>query len=348
VTFRSNRAEIDGHPQVCHHQSMMTMRTLSGLSREEIDTFHREGYLVVENVLPVSALDSVIAEVTREVTARAGELVAAGRLSRTYEELDFGRQLIAIDAEARGLVAAVSSGALSGPAIFEIIRHPGLLDLAESLCGPELIASSVYRLRPKLPRDARGEVPWHQDSSYFAQDCDQGLIVTIWIPLVDAHIETGCLYVLPRMHQSEVFRHQPNAAGTYLEIEAADLPDGKPVAVPIRKGGALLMTNRTPHASFENTSDSVRWSMDLRYQGASLPTNAEQDLRNDGSVPPACYPPARDFLVRSRERPEDVVTDAAVFHELRTRHRTQYDAGFANVTPVAEKRRINPFSLRRW
>jgi hypothetical protein len=31
---------------------------------------------------------------------------------------------------------------------------------------------------------------------------------------------------------------------------------------------------RTPHVSFENTTDVVRWSMDLRYQSAALPTNA--------------------------------------------------------------------------
>ena len=49
----------------------------------------------------------------------------------------------------------------------------------------------------------------------------------------------------------------------------------RPVVVPVPKGGVLLMTNRTPHASFENKTDIVRWSMDLRYQSAALPTNAQ-------------------------------------------------------------------------
>jgi ectoine hydroxylase-related dioxygenase (phytanoyl-CoA dioxygenase family) len=45
------------------------------------------------------------------------------------------------------------------------------------------------------------------------------------------------------------------------------------VTVPVMKGEALVMTNRTPHRSIENTSDVIRWSVDLRYQSADLPTN---------------------------------------------------------------------------
>jgi hypothetical protein len=38
--------------------------------------------------------------------------------------------------------------------------------------------------------------------------------------------------------------------------------------------GELLLGNRTPHASFDSKTNRVRWSMDLRYQSAALPTNA--------------------------------------------------------------------------
>ena len=51
------------------------------------------------------------------------------------------------------------------------------------------------------------------------------------------------------------------------------------------KRAALLMTNRTPHGSYENTTDVVRWSMDLRYQSAALPTNASITRLDGESVP---------------------------------------------------------------
>jgi phytanoyl-CoA hydroxylase len=36
----------------------------------------------------------------------------------------------------------------------------------EDLAGPEIIASSAWRLRTKIPNFGYGEVPWHQDSAY--------------------------------------------------------------------------------------------------------------------------------------------------------------------------------------
>ena len=69
----------------------------------------------------------------------------------------------------------------------------------------------------------------------------------------------------------------------------------------------LLLTNKVMHGSFKNTTDGVRWSMDLRYQSAQLPTNANiERLENEihtksySNAPAACYPPEADFLVRSK------------------------------------------------
>ena len=329
-----------------------------GLTREEIETFHKEGCLVVEDLFSESDLLPVIDEISDEILVRARRLAAEGKLRSTYEQLGFERQLAAIDQEADTLLPEISSGALSGPEIFRLIIHPKLLDIAESLCGPELIASSVYRLRPKLPHDPRGEVPWHQDSGYFDPACDKGLILTVWLPLVDASADNGCLYVLPRLHKSEVFSHWPNKEGTYLEIKTKDYPSKhKAVAVPVRKGSVLLMTNRTPHASFENKGNTVRWSMDLRYQSANLPNNAAFSRRESGfaesgreSVPPACYPPSADFLARSQNRPSDVLSDAKIFNRKRVEYRANFERKAASSRRSNQQRKvaINSFSLERW
>lgn len=87
------------------------------------------------------------------------------------------------------------------------------------------------------------------------------------------------------------------------------------------------MTNLTPHASFQNTSDRVRWSMDLRYQSALLPSNAKftrlpgESVENvDVGIPSACYPPEADFLIHSLKRPNEVIQAAEEFVALRTKH----------------------------
>jgi phytanoyl-CoA hydroxylase len=95
--------------------------------------------------------------------------------------------------------------------------------------------------------------------------------------------------------------------------------------VPVRRGGVLLLTNLTPHCSTPNVSEEIRWSMDLRYQSASLPTNAPitrlpEELPLDISAPLACYPPEADVLIRSRKRPEQVIASAEEFDRIRRNH----------------------------
>lgn len=295
------------------------------LTAEQLEFFDREGYLIAENVLDDSDLQPVIDEIHAEVNARAKQLVAEGKLSSTFEEYGFARQLTMISRETDQVASSIWNGALCGPAFFDLIRNEKLLDVAESLCGPELIASSVYRLRPKIPGHASSAVPWHQDSGYMEPYCDKPLVLTYWIPLVDATKENGCMWVMPRVHKNEeVLLHQGRPGKPYLEIPETALPKGEPICAEIKKGGVLLLSNRTPHASFDNNTDLVRWSMDLRYQSAVLPTNApitrlpdEILSSEEKGVPLACYPPEADCLIRSRQRPNQVVSSAAEFQRIR-------------------------------
>ncbi len=296
------------------------------MSAEQVRHFHENGYVVLQDLIPVADLQPVIDELTSEIDQRASALVASGDLKHTYAEEEFETRLAKISLETNKLAISIWNGLLHGPAIFHLISHPRLVDAAEQLCGPEVIASSVYRLRPKIPRYGYGAVPWHQDSSYFEPYCDQALVLTAWVPLVDANEENGCMWVIPGTHRLPVIQHRMHESGRYLEIADEDIPAGTRVCCPVRKGGALLITNRMVHGSFENRTDGVRWSMDLRYQSASLPTNAaitrlpgEAVATTGSDVPAACYPPDRDFLVRSRLRPGEVTRSYADFKKLRER-----------------------------
>src|ERR1019366_3835807 len=134
------------------------------------------------------------------------------------------------------------------PTSFVQIPNPKLLDVAEQFCGPEIIASSVYRLRPKVPSHSWSPVPWHQDSAYFEAYCDLALVMTVWVPLVDATEERGCLWVMPGMHKGGLFFHQHDDIAHYLVIPDEEFGGSKAVPAPVPKGGVLLLNNRTPHA----------------------------------------------------------------------------------------------------
>jgi len=305
---------------------MSTTATSQPLTPEQDEFFREEGYLVVEGVLGDDILDLVIGDISCEIDRRARELHAEGEITDLHEDKPFETRLVHLSEQSKKVADSIWNGTLALPSMFELIRYPRLLDVAEYFCGPEIIASSVYRLRPKLPSHKRSPVPWHQDSGYFEPFCDDALVLTVWLPLVDATEENGCLWVIPKSHRLPVLPHG-KAVNEYLEIRNEDLPKGEWVCAEVPKGGVLLLTNRTVHGSFDNHTDIVRWSMDLRYQSASLPTNAkitrlegEAVGAEGGEVPTACYPPEADFLIRSEKRPDEVVQDAETFAKLRSEH----------------------------
>ena len=67
------------------------------------------------------------------------------------------------------------------------------------------------------------------------------------------------------------------------------------------------MTNLTPHASFENNTDIVRWSVDLRYQDAEIPNNIDEDPADfdpeRDPVTMACWPGEGDFVIKDAQNP---------------------------------------------
>ena len=121
------------------------------LDSERLAFFEREGYLVVPNALDRAGLQPAIDEITAAIDMHAEAAVADGKLSHTYADEPFETRLWKIHQEYEDLYWSVIYGQLQGHGIFALVSNEELLDVAESVVGPEIIGSAVYRLRPKLP-----------------------------------------------------------------------------------------------------------------------------------------------------------------------------------------------------
>ena len=124
---------------------------MAGLTQEQVAQFHREGYLVVEGLFdPVTDIAPVVAEYHAVLDTLADDLYAKGQISSTFAELPFSRRLIEIFKESGKVHAQYFDFSLHGanvtdqtqfwvgPAVFEMLRNPKLLDAVESIIGPEL------------------------------------------------------------------------------------------------------------------------------------------------------------------------------------------------------------------
>lgn len=292
------------------------------LNPEQSSQFHDEGYLVVRDFFdPAADLDPIITEYEGVLDRLAHELVVAGEISSAHANHDFSERLIRICQESGRIHAQSFDFSLpqrsiqadtpiwNGPAVFNILRHPQLLDVMEDLIGPEIYSNPIQHVRLKLPedraiRDAEGKIvqgitPWHKDNGVIQAEADDTDMITVWFPLWDASIESGCLEVIPRSHRAGVMDHCP-FGGAGFGIPDKLLAKERAVPLPMQRGDILLMHRRTCHSSLPNRSNRVRWSFDLRYNPIGQPSGR------------SAFP---GFVARSRTHPETELHDPVAWAE---------------------------------
>lgn len=268
-----------------------------GLTAEQTEFYHREGYLVVKSLLRDADLRPARKAMERKVDAIAADLLARGLVDDTRQDSPFETRLAELfaDKSDEEFLEFGRSWRDRDPGYFELMSNPRILDAVEPLIGGEIFANPIYNTRPKVPKVAAGAVPWHQDKSYWP-GANANPVITVWVPLVDSNQDNGCLNIMPRTHRKRVWSyHRETVTGTgYLEIDAEHLGDkNQAVPLPVRKGDAILFNDRCVHSSTPNRSKQVRWAIDLRYQPIG------QDPMLTRGV---------GFLARSREHPGLVAT----------------------------------------
>jgi phytanoyl-CoA hydroxylase len=303
------------------------------LSREQVRQFEEDGYLIVKNVFsPEEDLDPVIREYEGVLDRLVGGLFERGEIASRYEELPFGKRLIAVQRElGRGLVQhfdfslpkaniEADTPIWVGEAIFNALSNPRLLDTVESFIGPEIYLNPIHHVRMKLPekafneklrgQGALGTTAWHQDNGVATPDADRTNMITVWFPLWDTPISSGPLQIVPKSHLTGLITHCPkNQVNVSIPPELLD--DRPMLSVPMKRGEALFLHKLTAHCSLPNLGDDIRWSFDLRYNPIGQPTGRD------------AFP---GFIARSRCSPESELHDPSEWAESWFETRRQLSA----------------------
>ncbi len=312
------------------------------LSDEELAQFVNEGYVVARGLLD---LELDIQPVMAEYEARLGEVMngwqARGRLKETWPELPFGERLTRIVSEtnldySQPLDISLPQSNLTeetpihtGPAIFNLMRSPRMLNAVEQFIGPEIYSNPVQHVRIKPPESALPEgfgrnslithTPWHQDMGVIHDEADESNILTVWLAITEATEENGCMVVVPGSHTSLRVPLGERPFGTALfpggkghlalhcpiDGDSVTIPEsriqGEPKPLPMQPGDVLFMTSTTMHTSLRNLSNGIRWSFDLRYNPIGEKTGR---------------PWFPGFVARSEENPETELHDAEQWAQM--------------------------------
>lgn len=285
------------------------------LTQTQIAQFETHGFLVVENVLDAATLDAVKAEYAALLDRLYAGWQAEGRVP-DGTPLDFWQKLLAsyaagcdwfqpMDISLPGDAITAQTPFHFGPAVFDMLTAPRLLDMVEDLIGPEIASNPIQHVRLKPPADrlsgneVRAHITatdWHQDRAVAHEEGDATRMVTVWLAITDATVDNGCLQVIPGKP-----RMYPHCPRKQTGIAEGFIDPSQALPLPVNAGGAVLFHPLTPHASLVNRSGGFRWSFDIRYNVTGQPTGR------------AHFP---DFIARSRTQPETELRDWRVWRTM--------------------------------
>ena len=220
------------------------------LSSEQIEQFHRDGYVTLRDVLTEAELAPLVAEFERFIR---GEMPGMGRdfcdMSGPYDRKfeDFS------------LVNAVL------PRKYQPHLQGNIYERRAASISRQLIGDSATldydQFLAKRPAKPDAVFTWHQDLGYWPTGTPEPLTATCSLALDDADSENGCLKVVPGSQKKGLRPHRP-LMGEDREnshILSVELTEDDPVVeLPLKRGDITVHDEMIIHGSGGNRSEN-RW-----------------------------------------------------------------------------------------
>ena len=214
-----------------------TNTTPKVLTREQIERFNRDGYLMPFRIFS----DAEIADLRRYFDDLLARYLAEGKDSYS-----------------------ISSAHLRHGRVWDVITNQRVIAIVSDLLGPSVVAWGSHFFC-KMPGDGK-TVSWHQDASYWPLTPSKA--VTVWLAIDDADRGNACMKYIPGTH---VLGHLTYTLGENdpSNVLNQTVPDvekyGEPVFVELKAGEASVHSDLLLHGSDANTSTRRRCGLTLRF-----------------------------------------------------------------------------------
>ena len=225
------------------------------LTAEQLETYERDGYVVLPALFSPDELQAARDEADRLADELVNASIALGRIS---PRLDLRR-----DAEGTVLLKIQPVGDIS--VVFAALeRDPRLLDPMRELlgCEPLLLEEKLNgKERLGVPLDDLGlrewapEFPWHTDMHYFFFDGYPDTTLSSAIALDECTEENGPLRFIPGSHTKHDW---PVRTEWPPDLAAGAVDDSLGVPLICPAGTVVLFHSRVVHASSPNRTTKPR------------------------------------------------------------------------------------------
>ncbi len=230
----------------------MTEESMANLlSAEEIEHYHREGWVVPEFRLPDEQID--------RLRAALDAVIAENPETRP-------ERLVSIHIRADG-----GEGVRGHDEFMSLAQDDRLVEAVSELMGPDVILWGCQSFCK--PGGDGMEVPWHQDGHYWP--IRPLATCTAWVAIDASRKENGCLRVIPRSHRDQqLVEHQKeDREDVTLNQRVVDgvFHESAAVDIELEPGQVSFHDVYLVHGSNANRSTKRRAGVAIRYMpGTSL------------------------------------------------------------------------------
>jgi len=227
------------------------------LSKEQVDQFWEDGFLVVENLLDDEEVKTILDH---------AEWVASGNTEHiSRDRLQVEPRVSAGEAKAASYqdsLRKMSHLAFNDKVFESHARNPKILDVIESLLGPDIkLYQDQFFMKP--PRVGSRQ-PYHQDMP-LGFHIEPPAMVSCWAALNDSTIENGCLWMLPGTHKFGIIEKSKWQEYEKQSLKG-DLPAERPV--DLKAGSCSFHHGLILHSSRPNLTDQRRRGYATHYVSA--------------------------------------------------------------------------------
>lgn len=243
--------------------------------------FHQDGYVIVPNLIPDSICDFLrqyaenlvqtanLDDIKSLFASRENGYINGRYFFESGHEVRFYLDQNALDesgdfnVEKKYVVNKLGHGLHEADPVFYCFSQQyAIIHLLDQLGVQQpTLLQSMYLFKQPFIGD---EVGCHQDETFITPT--SGFLVGLWFALEDATIENGCLWTIPKAHQSALKRKMIRTMAGELRIEEYDTtpwPQQDMVPLEVKKGSVIALHGLLPHMSQANRSNKSRHAYTL-------------------------------------------------------------------------------------
>ncbi|XP_058108114.1 phytanoyl-CoA dioxygenase [Magnolia sinica] len=255
------------------------MGIVGNLNPEQLQSFHSQGYLVIESFSSPEELESMIKRMghlldgfdcssTASVFSSKNQKQltddhfydSVERISFFFEEKAFGDDGNLKQSKQLSINKVGHALHEIDPVFTKFSRSEKISSLLSSLGykRPVIIQSMYIFKQPGIG----GEVVPHQDNSFLYTE--PASCTGLWLALEDATITNGCLWAIPGSHKNGLVRRFiRDEDGVHFDRPSPSFDHKDFVPIEVKAGSLVVLHGDLIHQSFENQSSKSRHAFSL-------------------------------------------------------------------------------------